>query len=404
MARNDCPNSTQGITLAPFPKTQAQPLSYGVYLGSVLGLCIAGLLLSIYLAVSHYRVHTDLGFQSFCALSKAFNCDTVSQSPYSVLGNLPVAVWGVAGYCFLLLVLFFAALPAGEHRRVWTLGLVISSAFSLASVVFAGISSFLVTSYCLLCIATYAVNFLLVYVIWITRRRFQVGQLRPALMQDLQFLWRRRRFSIPILTTFAIGMVLTLLSFPSYWQITLPAAATSIRTGVTAEGYPWIGAENPVLDIMEFTDYQCFQCKKMHYYLRELVARYSDSIRLTHRNYPMDHEFNPIVKEPFHVGSGRMALLAIHAAVKGKFFEVNDLLFTEAASGKSIDLSKIAGETGIDFRELQAALNYQPYLHRLLADIRHGMKLGIMGTPSYVISGNVYEGSIPAEILKSVIE
>lgn len=404
MALNDCPNSSQGITLAPFPKTQAQPLSYGVYLGSVLGLCTAGLLLSIYLAVSHYRVHTDVGFQSFCALSKAFNCDTVSQSPYSVLGNLPVAVWGVAGYFFLLLVLLFTALPAGEHRRVWTLGLFISSAFSLASVVFAGISTFLVASYCLLCIATYAVNFLLVYVIWIIRRRFQVGQLRPALMQDLQFLWRRRGFSLPILTTFAIGMVLTLSSFPPYWKITLPASTTSIRTGVTAEGYPWIGAENPVLDIMEFTDYQCFQCKKMHYYLRELVARHSDKIRLTHRNYPMDHEFNPIVKEPFHVGSGRMALLTIHAGMKGKFFEVNDLLFAKAASGNSIDLSEFAGETGIDFRELQAALNYEPYLHRLLADIRHGMKLGIVGTPSYVIDGNVYEGSIPAEILKSVIE
>ena len=96
--------------------------------------------------------------------------------------------------------------------------------------------------------------------------------------------------------------------------------------------------------------------------------------------------------------------LAIHAAAKGKFFEVNDLLFVKAASGESIDLSEIAGETGIDVRELQAALNYQPYLHRLLAEIRHGMKLGIMGTPSYVIDGNVYEGSIPAEILKPVIE
>ena len=33
-----------------------------------------------------------------------------------------------------------------------------------------------------------------------------------------------------------------------------------------------------------------------------------------------------------------------------------------------------------------------------------GMKLRIYGTPSYVINGNVYEGSIPAEILKPVIE
>ena len=71
----------------------------------------------------------------------------------------------------------------------------------------------------------------------------------------------------------------------------------------------------------EFTDYLCFQCRKMHYYLRDLVARYPDKIRLVHRNYPMDHEFNPMVKEPFHVGAGKMALLAIHAAASGSFLE-----------------------------------------------------------------------------------
>ena len=46
---------------------------------------------------------------------------------------------------------------------------------------------------------------------------------------------------------------------------------------------------------MEFTDYQCFQCRKMHYYLRKLVARYPDKIRITHCSFPMDQEFNPLL-------------------------------------------------------------------------------------------------------------
>ena len=104
-------------------------------------------------------------------------------------------------------------------------------------------------------------------------------------------------------------------------------------------------------------------------------------------------------------GSGRMALLAIHAAAKGKFFEMNDLLFAKAASGESIELSEIAGETGIDVRELQAALNYAalpaPAVggHPPWDETRR-----LWGLPVIVINGNVYEGSIPAEILKSVIE
>ena len=99
-----------------------------------------------------------------------------------------------------------------------------------------------------------------------------------------------------------------------------------------------------------------------------------------------------------------MALLAIHAAANGKFMEFNDLLFAKAASGKAIDLAEAARETGIDPRELQQALTHEPYKRHLLRDIRQGMKLRIAGTPSYWINGNVYEGSIPAEILKSVIE
>ena len=111
MALNDPLSGAIGIFVAPSPKRQVQPLRYGAYFGGVMFLCVAGLLLSVYLAVSHYRVHTDEGFQSFCALSKNINCDTVSQSPFSVWWGLPVAVWGVAAYTFILILVVFSAAP-----------------------------------------------------------------------------------------------------------------------------------------------------------------------------------------------------------------------------------------------------------------------------------------------------
>ena len=83
---------------------------------------------------------------------------------------------------------------------------------------------------------------------------------------------------------------------------------------------------------------------------------------------------------------------------------MNDRLFAAAEKGKDIDIQEIANDTGFDRRELAGSLKYEPYHRHLLVDIRDGMKLGIIGTPSYLIDGNIYEGVIPAEVLIPVIE
>jgi protein-disulfide isomerase/uncharacterized membrane protein len=388
-------------------KSDAPPVRsfpYRVYVFTVIGLVVAGILISAYLAFSHYRIHTDIDFQSFCALSRAINCDTVSQSSYSVLGSLPVAVWGIASYVFLLILVIFSLIASGERRRVWSLCMAISLIFSLASLVFAGVSSFFIGSYCILCIATYGINLLLVYFTWIIRRRFMAESFAVAVVKDLRFLASKRQTVAPVLITFGIGLIISANFFPAYWNVRMPGASVNVRAGLTADGHPWIGAEQPTLEIVEFTDYLCFQCKKMHHYLRGLVDRYPDSIRLVHRNYPMDHRYNPIVKEPFHEGAGKMAILSIHAAAAGKFWDMSDALFEQAGRGRAIDLNQIAREVGMDGQTLAGALQHEPYIQHLLLEIRQGMKLGIVGTPTYLINGNVYEGRLPPEILKSVLD
>lgn len=75
-------------------KKEIIPLPFSFYGLPVILLSLFGLVDSAYLAVSHYRNYMDIGYASFCAISRAINCDTVSQSPYAIFLGVPVASWG----------------------------------------------------------------------------------------------------------------------------------------------------------------------------------------------------------------------------------------------------------------------------------------------------------------------
>ena len=385
------------------PRFEMRALPHKVYYGLAIVLGICGLLASVYLSVSHYRVHTDISYRSFCAISNSFNCDTVSQSPFSVFFGLPVAVWGGIGYAGLTMLTAFAGSSAAGNKRIWSLVFVVALMFSLIGLLLAGVSTYKVGSYCIVCIATYAVNLALLFLTWIVRRRFKCEPLLVALWEDIAFLRRYARSTVGIFLVFTAAVVGAYRLIPPYWEVKSPPAANELKRGQTTDGVSWIGAEDPLVTIVEFSDYQCFQCRKMHFYLRELMSKHPDAIRLVHRNYPMDHEFNFIVQDPFHVGSGNMALLAIHAEAHGKFWEMNDILYRLAGSGREIDLRQIADETGLELAGLASALNHPGYRKRLEIDIRHGMKVRALGTPSYLIDGQLHQGTIPAEVLSVAV-
>ena len=97
---------------------EIKPLPYLYYWVTVFFLTAAGLANAVYLSVSHYRVYNDIGYRSFCAISKALNCDTVSQSPFSILMGLPVPVWGIIGYTFFMILVLLAWRKDAQQPRL----------------------------------------------------------------------------------------------------------------------------------------------------------------------------------------------------------------------------------------------------------------------------------------------
>ena len=380
------------------------PLPFVIYLVILALLMTIGLADAIYLSISHYRVYTDIGYKSFCALSRSINCDTVSQSPYSIFWGTPVPVWGIFGYTFLLLLLPFAGCRDAAKTRMWSLLFWVSFIYALISLILAFISAYYVRSYCIMCIVSYGVNLFLLLYSWIVSKRFSTSGLVRGLKKDILFLWQKRKQSLPpLLTFFAAAMIISMI-FPAYWEFKPTAPSATLPSGITEEGHPWIGAERPQLEITEFADYQCFQCKKMHFFLRQLIAEQPQKIRLIHRHYPMDHTINPIVKAPFHEGSGAMALIATSAARMKKFWPVNDYLFGIAGRAHIIDIKKLAEKVDLNFEELKRNMSDRNSQIALRRDIWQGNKLKITGTPAYLIEHNLYLGQIPSDVLKNALE
>jgi protein-disulfide isomerase len=190
---------------------------------------------------------------------------------------------------------------------------------------------------------------------------------------------------------------------PRYWEMQPPTGIENLKQGETADGYPWIGAENPEITISEFSDYMCFQCKKMHFYLRQLVAQQPQRIRLVHRHFPMDRAYNPLVTDDYHAGAGKMAILALYAQEKGQFWKVNDRLFEIASQKADFNTRTLAIFMDVDKAEVVAALDHKYFRLRLKHDIAVGIDMGINGTPGFIIDDQVYVGNIPQEVLQQIV-
>jgi protein-disulfide isomerase/uncharacterized membrane protein len=380
------------------------PLPFPVYFGTIAVIALAGFLTAAYLAIAHYRVYTDMGYKSFCAVSKSINCDTVSQSTFSIFFDVPVPIWGMVGYVLFLVLLYPARQGASNQARHWPTLFIFALGFSLYSIVLALISMVYIHSYCIMCIASYAVNFMLLFYTWLVHKRFADFSMAAGIKNDFQWMVHKGKKVAIIFLCISVGISMSLVLWtPHYWEISSLPQGYPLANGMTDDGHPWIGAENPEFVIVEFTDYQCFQCKKMHFYLRELIASYPDKIRLVHRNFPMDHAFNPLVKKPFHVGSGKLALISLYAAEKKNFWQVSDMLFNVHASEGTFHIRGIADAVGFDMRELAGAVKDPVLRQKLNMDLRDGLKLGITGTPGYVIDNQLYVGQIPPEILARVM-
>ena len=120
-------------------------------------LAIIGLLTSVYTYYVEQKLNVDPNYKPICDISDKVSCSRTFQSQYANLFLVSNALAGLGYYALILLLHFFAA-----TNLLFYLVL----AGCMASIGLAYILLFKVKSYCLLCITTYVVNFLMLLVVW----------------------------------------------------------------------------------------------------------------------------------------------------------------------------------------------------------------------------------------------
>jgi uncharacterized membrane protein/predicted DsbA family dithiol-disulfide isomerase len=363
-----------------------------------LALCLAGFAAAADLARIHFRVHTVMGYQSFCAISQQMNCDTVADSDWSVFLGLPNAAWGMVGY-LVMGVLAAWGLTRRTLSRTWPAGLLLLlSSFSVAvSIFLAVISKLVIHSMCVVCMASWAVAAglfgLALAMCW------RVGLL-TAVRDDIAGLFSRPRLTAPLAVGAAVAMAALWLAYPRYWIIDGRVGPGSLGFGRDEGGLDWLGSKDPKLTVVVFSDYQCPHCAKAHEQARKLLEQ-NPELRVVHRDYPLDKQCNSGVLGRFHLQACERASAAACAGAEGKFWEMNDLLYI--GQRRDLDLEVLAQRLQLDLPKFRACLSAAETRARLERDVEEARRLGVTGTPTFVLADKKYPGRVPLEEIEKAL-
>lgn len=370
---------------------------------SIVGMVVAGELIRI-----HIMVHTDPSYHSFCALSETVNCDTVAESPYAVFWFLPVAIWGILGYIAIGILSLWGLKTRRQGKTSWpSFILLMLTTFSvIVDIILGYISHKLIRSFCVFCISSYAISFLQ-FIISIANLKAYSVTVMQSLIED--FIYVKNNL-MKIVTAGIIGVIclgLLYMFYPRYWIHEMESSGEEIKhkisRGITEDGLPWIGAKNPMLTIIEFSDYQCPHCRRAHSRIRELIKQNPQKLRMVHRHYPLDNQCNPILQgKSFHKKACLFSRMAICAQKQNKFWEMNDLLFEQQSSSAQITPDEYAKRIGLKIDQFNSCLESTETMDELKRDIDDGIKLRIVGTPTFLVNDQLYPGMIPPEVLEPV--
>jgi protein-disulfide isomerase len=181
-----------------------------------------------------------------------------------------------------------------------------------------------------------------------------------------------------------------------------------IMSKIDTKGRAVRGNPNAKVTIVNYDDFQCPFCSRMHTSLFSTIFKdYADKVKIVYKDYPLV-EIHP---------------WALHAAIDGNclaaqnspaYWEFADYVHAnqKLVAGKSPDeaftnLDNFAKTEGqkyqLDQEKLQACVKKQDD-SAVRASMAEGDKLGVDSTPTLFINGERFTGAVPEQELRAVLD
>lgn len=139
-----------------------------------------------------------------------------------------------------------------------------------------------------------------------------------------------------------------------------------------------------------YTDYQCPYCAKAEPKFEEAAKKLDGIMNVTVRHMPLNMHANAVP-----------AALAVEAATaQGKHLEMANKLFNTQNDWKNIKerdklrtlFNDYAKELGLNVEEFDKVLLASDTVKPVQRDYEHAVKIGVKGTPTFVVNDKVVEG------------
>ncbi len=154
------------------------------------------------------------------------------------------------------------------------------------------------------------------------------------------------------------------------------------------------GSTDAPVTMIVFSDFECPFCARAYETFLEVEETYGDSLQIYFKNYPLS----------FHQYAQKAAEAGECASDQGMFWEMHDIMFENADALTVDDLKAYAEELGLDTETFNTCLDSDEKAAEVEADMNDGMALGITGTPTFVINGEMLVGALPYDTFADAIE
>ena len=165
------------------------------------------------------------------------------------------------------------------------------------------------------------------------------------------------------------------------------------KVDVAAIG-PSKGSPTAPVTIVEFSDFECFFCRRAVPLLQSLLDAYGNNVRIVFRDFPMDS----------HPGAKVAAEAARCANDQGKFWEYHDVLFANQGKLGPDALKQYAKQVSLDTDQFSTCLASRKHQAGVERDIEDGRKVAVQGTPTFFINGRAVVGAQPIESFRAIID
>lgn len=154
------------------------------------------------------------------------------------------------------------------------------------------------------------------------------------------------------------------------------------------------GAEDALVTLVVFGDFQCPFTARLNDTLAVLHAAYGRDLRIVFKHHPL----------PFHSDAMLAAEAALEAREQGRFWDYKDRLFAHQDALARSDLERYARELDLDMTALGHALDDHTHRSEVEADTVLARSLDANATPAFYVNGRFLRGAQPIEVIAAMID